>query len=117
MREHIELVWLELTWIQKAYRAVALGHNDYITFGYMMSLERYNGRSLPWYLQPYDWANEGAEGCPDPEEYEFGYYGHDIQPGTKKFIIDRLVWAEKDHADMLRSAIEEFAVFRRVKEW
>ena len=116
-RSEIEKFWLELNWVRRAYRAIALDHNDYVAFGYVMSIERYNGRGLPWYLEPYDWTDEGVEGCPDPKEYEFGYYGHDMQPGTTKFIIDRLEWAEGWLGEQLRATIEEYAEFRRIKAW
>lgn len=56
-----------------------------------MDLERYMGRNVPWYLTPqYDFPE--YKGCPKAEDYEFGYYGHDLQEGTKQFIRDRCDW-------------------------
>ena len=62
-----------------------------------LSVERYMGSRGPWWinLQNGDYLPEQFLDCPKLEDYEIGYYGKDNQPGTHKFIKDRMTWATK----------------------
>lgn len=60
-------------------------------------------QTIPWYLNlqneiGFPEIYEEEEGiyktCPRPQNYKIGYYGHESSD-TIRFIMDRLIWAEK----------------------
>lgn len=65
------------------------------------------GERGPWYLNlmnNIDEVPEEFDGCPKVDNYELGYYGNDNAPGTHKFILDRLKWAQKRFLKELEAA-------------
>jgi len=69
-----------------------------------LDVERYGGRSCPWYLNIQDeyWDEEdGLElpeyyrDCPRPTNYKIGSYWTGASDDTIRFIKDRLKWAQK----------------------
>lgn len=77
-------------------------------FEAMIAIERYGGRCMPWYLDLVNDISENSEDCPRPENYEIGYYGKDLQPGTRKFIQDRIIWARKVLVEELQDKQKSF---------
>lgn len=84
-----------------------------------LSIERYFGRTLPWYLNLInDVAELGEyEDCPKAQNYELGYYGNDFRPGTAKFIKARLMWAEKVIAQELNDREETLNNLSNLRSW
>lgn len=81
----------------------------------VMNIERYGGRSLPWYLDLTNDFSYDTEGCPKPQDYEIGYYGKDQQPGTRKFIEARVLWAKKEIIKQLQEATTALEQLAKVK--
>jgi len=89
-----------------------------------LSIERYGGRGLPWFLDlindPYEAGafEEGDEdpypGRPHTEDYKIGSYWTGSSPDTFRFVDDRLNWAEKIIREKLMTAVQ---FYRRLKNW
>ena len=88
-----------------------------------LSVERYGGRCLPWFLdlindvnECYDTEDPRWKDCPRVENYRIGsYWDKSTDPDeTMKFILDRLSWAEK----LIRQQIMMSTQFyKRLKIW
>lgn len=87
LREDIENLELELKQIDH------LRNCERCMVEAVLGIERYMGSRLPWYLNLINGVD--LDGCPQPEDYEIGWYGNDNLPGTTLFIKDRLKWAKQ----------------------
>ena len=83
----------------------------------VLGIERYMGRRLPWYLNLVNDVADGSNNCPRVQDYEIGYYGNDMLPGTTKFIKARLIWAEKVIADELNDREENLNKLSNLRRW
>lgn len=108
----------EVKWIQHVKNCN--GKGCYCHLELQMNIERYWGRSLPWYLNlvnditmllecddPEEFPEEYEpilKGCPYPGDYEIGSYWTGASPDTIRFIIDRVKWAEKILLKQIRNA-------------
>jgi len=86
-----------------------------------LSIERYGGRDLPWFLDLINDVNELSEdplyeGCPRVQAYRIGSYWDKSTDHneTLKFINDRITWAEKIIRQQILQAVR---FYRRVKNW
>lgn len=101
-----------------------------------LSVERYGGRGLPWFLDLINDVNEGClpyyaddedprfDDCPRVENYRIGSYWEDaenerkgVNPKPKetlKFIEDRCSWAEKIIRQQIVMATQ---FYKRLKNW
>ena len=69
----------------------------------VLSIERYLGRNLPWYLDLVNgWELPGDPVAPSPNKYEIGCYGNSNFDETSRFIKDRLAWAQNFIEDTLQ---------------
>jgi len=112
LRNIIVRSWHDLQLVKKLRR------DDDAMLELMLAIERYGGRGLPWYLNPTNFLD--LDDCPKITEYEIGSYwsGRELLPGTRKFIEDRLEWAEKKLSETLRAKTSEFSALKRKRmEW
>jgi hypothetical protein len=77
----------------------------------MLDVERYAGSHCGlWYLDLSndDFLPEYYEDCPPAEKYDFGSYweGRSCTEGTRKFILDRIKWAEPKIIEEIYTVIE-----------
>jgi len=85
--------------------------------GCVLGIERYMASSLPWYF------NMNEEECYNiPENlhaknYELGYYGNDMQPGTRKFIFERMEWARGIFLQSLEENKTALKSLRKKRAW
>jgi len=88
----------------------------------IISVERYGGRCLTWFLDLVNDVNECAEGdpryagCPRFEDYKIGSYWDQSTDFDEiwRFIMDRCSWAEK----LIRQEIVMATRFyKRLKAW
>jgi len=88
-----------------------------------LSVERYGGRCLPWFLDLTngDIAEFGDEDprfkdCPPVRNYRIGSYWDKTidSKETMKFINDRINWAEKHIKQQIWTAVD---YYRLLKEW
>ena len=88
----------------------------------VLAIERYGGTRLPWFLNLmndittllYDEEEIDEEfpeeykpllkECPHPRDYKIGSYWTGTSPDTKRFIKDRISWAEKIILRQIRNA-------------
>lgn len=84
-----------------------------------LSIERYFGRTLPWYLNLVNDVSycEFNEACPKPENFALGSYGNDCLTGTKDFINARLAWAEKIITKELEDRQNDLEQTSKVRGW
>lgn len=85
-------------------------------FEFILSLERYMGRGLPWYLIN-SMNKEKFPECPRIEDYEIGWYGNDMTDGSKQYIKDRLVWAQKLLSEELEDREKHLEDLLEHKQW
>jgi len=88
-----------------------------------LSVERYGGRGLPWFLDlindPYECCGEEDEdprftGRPHTEDYKIGSYWTGSSKDTMRFINDRINWAEKIIRQQIVMATQ---FYKRLKKW
>jgi len=88
-----------------------------------LEIERYMGRSCPWYLNIQDevdddevWESlpEYYRDCPRMEKYKIGSYWTGASDDTIRFIKDRLEWAETIYEEEVR-VVRRF--LRALKKW
>jgi hypothetical protein len=77
----------------------------------MLDVERYAGSHCGlWYLdlsQGEDILPEYYPDCPRAEDYEIGsYWSKNLTDGTRRFILDRLKWAEPKIVEEIYTVIE-----------
>jgi len=90
-----------------------------------LSVERYGGRGLPWFLDlindPFECGADVSEDprfvdCPRVQNYKIGSYWDKstAHNETWKFISDRLTWAEKIIRQQIVMATQ---FYKRLKVW
>lgn len=113
LKGHIEVLTNDLAWIEHFQTC-----KKHCFIELVIGIERYLGSRLPWYLNLQNGLDEGFyEGCPQPENFEIGWYGNDNAPGTTKFIKARLKWAKKFVQDELENTKGELESLMEQRGW